>query len=545
MILTVTTVGSILGQGGQSGFGGGAGGFGGGNIVPDGSAETTETLILTPGQPSEWGLEIEEGETVFVTVTTVNFDPEAWIVDSEENELIRNDDIVKGDQRSRLVHTFDKEGDYKIMVGSFESKLGGQYEMSIRKFKPELAELNETKKQTPEESGYQWVRFEAPKETTLLVRIEGRSARDAEFYDTLGNEIEDVGTNYLDGWVFVSETEGFYYAKFVGSDETSYEFSALTEVQKETVLEKGPSHHNSTSDAIVTYSFAASTGDLIQLESEARGASTYIFHKDVPLPEAMDKEEIKDEQIMPIWSREKYGGRKTIFVRKDTTIKVSVIGSINEAIESAVTLTKTMPAMRLNASSSGNLKVGDYDTWEFEGRAGDVIRLTGEAATFDFNMHVYDPDGRDIEELCDISSENLNASDEMVLTKTGKYFVIIHSYGNGGGGSYSLGHSILPAKNLAFETVQTGEMADDGYDIWSFGGKKDQTILISMRSTDFSPSFYLYKANGEVLNFSFGRSGSDQKTITMKLPEDGTYKILIRGDDGKYKLKLMDFDFAS
>jgi hypothetical protein len=102
-------------QGGGGGFGGG--GFGGGiaGEIKNGE-EVTQKLILTPGQPSEWELDIKSGDTIFVTVTTTNFDPEAQIVDAEGNVLAENDDIVLGDQRSRLVYTFDKEGKYKILV---------------------------------------------------------------------------------------------------------------------------------------------------------------------------------------------------------------------------------------------------------------------------------------------------------------------------------------------------------------------------------------------------------------------------------------------
>lgn len=95
----------------------------------------------------------------------------------------------------------------------------------------------------------------------------------------------------------------------------------------------------------------------------------------------------------------------------------------------------------------GELKFGDdvvpsdgsfYDDYQFEGRAGQTVRITLESDEFDTYLVLIGPDGRAIAENDDRNSQTTNSRIRITLPSSGNYQILANAVDNRGRGDYIL-----------------------------------------------------------------------------------------------------------
>jgi hypothetical protein len=96
---------------------------------------------------------------------------------------------------------------------------------------------------------------------------------------------------------------------------------------------------------------------------------------------------------------------------------------------------------------------------------------------------------------------------------------------------------------LPFGPPAAGTLGAEAAGIWSFQGRKDQTIVIIARSTDFDAQVRVFGPDG--LEIATGRGSSAGTDLSsVRLPLDGTYTLWVtaRSGVGSYSVRVIDAD---
>lgn len=80
------------------------------------------------------------------------------------------------------------------------------------------------------------------------------------------------------------------------------------------------------------------------------------------------------------------------------------------------------------------------------------------------------------------------------------------------------------------------------YDIYTFSGQARQQITIDLESDEFDTYLAIFNSDGSLLGENDDTPGSTNSSITMTLPADGDYLIVVNGYDssdlGRYLLTV-------
>lgn len=215
---------------------------------------------------------------------------------------------------------------------------------------------------------------------------------------------------------------------------------------------------------------------------------------------------------------------------------------------------------------SGELEDGDgrsadgyaTDTYRFEGREGQRVRIDMTASDFDSYLELFDDAETSLATDDDGGPEGLNARINFTLPKTGAYVIQARGFSDATG-NYTLKLSEVepdrPPQPLAFEATVQGEIGDtdnedgDGrhFEAYSFAATEGQRIRAIMRSGDFDTYLQIGNAEGEFSTLGSDDDGLAEGTdsrLDFTIPSDGTYVLRASplGSDGEglYSLELID-----
>ncbi|MEM9245679.1 MAG: trypsin-like peptidase domain-containing protein [Cyanobacteria bacterium P01_F01_bin.153] len=227
--------------------------------------------------------------------------------------------------------------------------------------------------------------------------------------------------------------------------------------------------------------------------------------------------------------------------------------------------------LALNGSTiSGGLQGGDrqlpfdnsyYDTYTFEGRAGQRISAELTSSEFEPYLILLDSNGRDL-----VQSGPRDGSGTARLVETlpssGTYRIYVNSRMPGQTGAYSL-RARLGGGPSARSQPAPGRQSDanvlfthagqldnrsrtlnrDGsaFDDFYFRGRAGERVVIDLDSPDFDTYLVLVDPSGELLGSNDDRADRNtNSTVDVVLPVDGAYRIIINayqaGQLGRYQL---------
>jgi hypothetical protein len=237
-------------------------------------------------------------------------------------------------------------------------------------------------------------------------------------------------------------------------------------------------------------------------------------------------------------------------------------------------------ALRRGTPASGELRTGDaklesgefYDSWSFQGRAGERVTLRMTSGAFDPYLILNGPNGFS-QDNDDLSDGATDAGMTVALPTAGLYRVQATSYQAGESGRYSLslteggasgpapasnpippptlvsntamlqvgrpGHGELRAGD---DTLTTGEFGDP----WRFHGRRGETYTITLESSDFDPYLVVRGPGGlsEDNDDDPSRRGSSSSRVTFTMPADGDVNLSATsykpGETGRYTVSLTE-----
>jgi len=183
------------------------------------------------------------------------------------------------------------------------------------------------------------------------------------------------------------------------------------------------------------------------------------------------------------------------------------------------------------------------DTYAYEGRAGETIRVTLRSEDFDTLLEIGGFDGEECTGM-DIDDNGAGGTDSrltLTLPDDGLYHLHVSSARGGGAGAYTLlveeaEEVVAVASPIAEGGAVEGRLMEgdprerDGslYDLWSFRGRAGESLTITLRSEDFD-TFLRFgrtvEGEWDELGYDDDGTGTTDSELTITLPEDGEYLI--------------------
>ncbi len=187
--------------------------------------------------------------------------------------------------------------------------------------------------------------------------------------------------------------------------------------------------------------------------------------------------------------------------------------------------------------------------YSFDAKKGDNITISLESSQVDVYLRLGDSKGNQLAENDDISDSNVNASIEFTIPKNGQYIIAALAYDKGpytltldnnatGSGSNT---NVSEDQNINYGDTVTGQTIDiDTPIVYTFSGKANDTVSISLTSDEVDTYLVLADANGK--SIAENDDVDDKNTnsyIEAVLPANGNYQIGVFGyDKGSFELTL-------
>ncbi|NJL30369.1 MAG: hypothetical protein HC898_01355, partial [Phycisphaerales bacterium] len=178
-----------------------------------------------------------------------------------------------------------------------------------------------------------------------------------------------------------------------------------------------------------------------------------------------------------------------------------------------------------------------FDSWLFEGQAGQVVIIKAESSDFQVVFDIYTPSYEQY--LTSVTEGKTSQLGPIELPETGVYGITAYDYNYQASGSYTLSiEATDAAPTIAFgatdtsssaalnavtigETVEEELVSEDFNSTWSFEGQANQVILITVESNDFLPAIDLFAPDGDTITeFNFDGLSTVQLG-PVALPLDG------------------------
>jgi hypothetical protein len=478
--------------------------------------------FLTPGTLDRWIVQVEEGETIIAHVRTREFDPVLELATpgaKEDTVLFSIDD--EGSE-SWFSHRFTRGGEYRIRVHGYEFKGGGNYALSLRRFKAKPVTVGKPTVGTFDRRGHSYHHFQADKDQMLTVAITG--AQSWEMLDVKGRPV-----NPWRGSVR-HDQQGEYSLVLSGKPGTRYELHLRLAKRKQLALNAPAA--GKLDEEMDVYAFEGQVGEFRVIEIKQRGdVAARLVHA------PMDRS--KDQRIP---TSERPAIRYLRSVNKGGTQRFAVILGYKDRYqvqiisrgESTYELKMTDPTISIpvGQKSARKLPVGAAAYYQFKVTPGQLIIARLISDQFDPFLRLFDSQGQLLAENDDGDGGTGSRIAHLVL-KEQTLQLHVTSLGNGGGGSFELSLEEKKAKPLTLGKTSAGKLDNQSTDHWSFEGKKGESVFFNVRSSSFDPYLTIRSPDGVILRQDDNGGVGTDSLLAIRFPRDGTYTLWVTSQRGQ------------
>lgn len=541
VLIGVLSTGLVFGQGG--GFSGAS--PDGRNVSQrDGMKIFRDGGILTASEDAPYPVHMKPGDTLWISVASSEFDTAARVVDESGTLLAENDDAAPGTQNSQMIYAFDKEADYKVVVGGFKSKSGGRYQIEMRLFHSFTPELGKK------------VDFPFYGNDAVFVRMTGKTGdyRAVRWWGVPGEGFEFLtGSGVMPTSIEIPSRgrEGGRagVGVLMGRDEDVYlrlrpTRAGSTQVRvdmAEQLTMDGPQSSLSIGAAgVAIVSLTGKAGQLVDLRSADGQAMSVWDDPGLFLAKKNDKEVVNfdpnstqqsESVAVAIGDPGKSAPAKALLFKKDGEKKFLVL---MPGIEGG-RLQSSIVGIPVSAGGSwkGKLGLGETVYYAFDGKAGDWLDFSVMSTLFDATVSLINPDGTTTVSADDSSNSRMPSMNSFLL-KDGRYHVVVRCYGGGGSGEFSLSSVRRPVPVLKAGDEIVVSFADVSTKVWTMDLKAGQTLIFDQTDGEID-SMELQAADG-VYEGSQSTLGG-RRMLVVKVLRDGPARLWLTGS-GSAKLRV-------
>lgn len=547
---------ALVPQGGQGGAGAGGlgGGFGGGGLGGGGfgggrggqvgiepGEEQTFNHILTPGDKTEWPFKVKAGEVLILKASSDSFDPAIEVVDSAGKKIAENDDVEDGQQNALVLVHFEKEGEYKAHVKNYRSTSGGRYEFKVRRFITKTLTAGEPLKATSPD-GVVFLRVMAPKGSLVtLTNEEGNSftgltgpdGKPHAWLPTYGGAI--AGT-------FPVDSDGGYYVttRVKPPTDTAQAGRAdpettLTANVAETrpVQQGGQQSVEVKNPSIDVWTFTAKAGDFIKFTAASETGPMDLYIQRMPIIPGESK-----PAFGFVAGDSKRQMHRNIAFFKDGVYKLYVDPGTESTAYSFSALQAWKPWDGVS-DLGGDLVIGETVFYGFDAKPGHMVRLAGEAKTFDLFYSIYNADMDSTLAADDVSFMNLNPQGTVSLPAGGRHYLAVSCFGGGGGGPYRFDATEMRPSALAIGESREASLNTPLEGLWTVKLDSGKTYGLRVRSKAGAPTI-LYSPGGKMVAVRSVMINADDWLFVFDAGQSGEYRIWrqFRGEKHNYTFEL-------
>ena len=189
-------------------------------------------------------------------------------------------------------------------------------------------------------------------------------------------------------------------------------------------------------------------------------------------------------------------------------------------------------ARNLLSKATGLLSESSAEWWQFDGGAGQVVRITAVSDSFDTVVGLFSPDSRELT-MDDDGDLGLGSNSplEAVLPTAGRYLVRV-SADDSETGPYEVAVRAAPVGALDIDTAVSGELGDAGA-FWTFDGSPGQVVRITAVSDSFDTVIGLFSPDGRELAMDDDGGPGSNSSLETVLPTAGRYLVQVAADDNE------------
>lgn len=524
--------------------------------------------ILTPGEVTEWPLELKVDEVVVAEARSDVFDAALEIVDESGKSMAFNDDRWPGDQRPLLLWRCEKPGNYVLRAKCFQNKAGGPVMVRYKVYEsfPVASEVW-TEHAAPAEGDEillrvplaqdQMVQFETStpnyNDYTSLLLEQAISPSGLPDADLLG----DFRPVYAEP--LRAPVSGDYYvlAHAPSDGHRKVRVRTLPIVAKPLVWDsKTGVQDTMASNQTGLWAYDLKAGDIIKISVPELDPLASVSTVPAPKTWTIDPKKPETNPFYPVSAvarmkeptpfyelpgRDRDGRIEILRVLHDVRVFTSVRPSSRSQKGSTFEIKRADLDFPEGKPTKSVLNVGGNDYWSFDAKVGDVMNLSSEFKGYSQILKVFDPNGSEVANCSTLPDESTMKTTLIVQTP-GRYLVQVSSHGGGGGGDYDLERHVLPAKEFSKGRPAVGEFADEKIQIWKFTARPGEPVLIHWTSSDWNYSVSVRDAEGHPTDLPLTAVDGNQKYGVLSVDKARDYLIVLTpsGSKAKYTLELTD-----
>jgi hypothetical protein len=494
--------------------------------------------FLTPNQLDRWLFDGEKGETIIAHVISREFDPILELARAESKDddkvLLEVDD--PGNESHFMVRLPEK-GRYKIRIHAFKYQGGGNYALTVRRFRAKPLAVGEPVLGAFDREGKSYHYFQGAKGQILIPDLKGASPEAWKVLNVKGREMGDwAGTVLL-------EDKGEY--SLVVSGQPDYRYDLLVREARRRDLAEGKELAGSLAQGeLDVLSFRGKPGDFRLLEVEKKGEvhSRLLYapqekKSEQRLARPGDRPEV---EFLPVASR---GGRLRFaaMLGREGRYQLQLLARTPASYR----LTMRDPSVPLawDKDVAGSLPVGGAAFYRFKAAPGQLLDANLVSQQFVPLLRLYDARGSLVGSSGD-GADALEGRITHMVVKGGLYRLQVASFGDGGGGDFRQALKETKLQELQVGGRGRGTVRPGATDFWAFPGKQGQTVFLNVRSAAFEPTVSLRSPNGVLLAADDKGSAATGSVLALRLPRTGRYTVWIssRRGAGEYTVRLIDGD---
>ncbi len=518
--------------------------------------------ILTPGEFSEWTLDLKQGQVVVAEARSDAFDPAIEIADSTGKVLGSNDDRYPGDQRPLLFWRCTKDGSYSLRVRCFLNKAGGEFFVRYNLY------------DTVDLDAGQFAERSWDKPTNFLLRIPMKAGEIKQIF----REQPDGGFTLPDWTVAISplglpdinltspldqvivnsvmaSVDGDYYvfAQYHDRDKRKIRIGLREVVPAKMADDKGFFSGNSTAGVPGLWEVSVKKGQFLRVGAPnlSLNARLVLMEKPDISKDSLAKpdtnpffpaNQAKDGPGQPLRTypaRARDPREVVVYANRDATLWVGTNGAGDKGKAYAVSGRPAAQDYPADNILKGKLRIGDTAYWWFDAKIGDVMSLHTSAPDFAEHAVTYDPDMTAIwESTSDPDQDALQWN--LTSVKPGRYLVAVSSLGDGGGGDYGISRKVFPAKEFGVGSAASEEMRAGGtVQVWRFKATPKEPLLIHWKSSSWPYEIAVHDDKGRNIDLHMTQVDDGNRYGIVKVNEPTSVLLVItpRGD-AKYSIEL-------
>lgn len=504
---------------------------GGAGVSLSDTETQTQTLILTPGQTAEIKLEAKPNDVILATVDSQQFDPAVQLQDKDGNVLNENDDIATGNQSAQIISRLTAEGDYKLVVSGFKGAAGGQFTIRTRRFNaPPITGPNNSA--DFEDNKPAWRSIQVKKNTPAVIGIYGSRSNVPTGFDSRGVQIDNRRDAYsfeLGGrFIHESETDQEIYILVPRAGYKNYTLDYIPVKYESIEFNKKVSGSLPRSQAII-YRFRANAGDLLRTQV---GPGRYGYQ--ITTRSHKLNNERNGPGILPLDGQVKTNNQNTVFVRESGEFETLVLHSEFRAKEYQFEVMDYARSWN-NANQSEFLPIGENLYYKWQMPLGVLLDLSATSSLFDINFKLMMPDGEVIANKDD-EGESTNPAHQMLITRPGTYYLQVGSFGDGGGGQFTISrHITLPSE---FSSGASFKVTNVKPELRLISAKKGEFFYLALEATGEDVRVQLFDPNGKSAFVSTVREPSGRQIMLINPQMDGNHLLTIATNSSSNDVKL-------